>query len=1241
MSDFVHLRTHSSSSIKDGIMPASPAKKKKGQSIPERAAADGQEAVALTDLNLMVASVEFYASAREKGVKPILGLDSYIEPDVTQGQGAKPTRMILLAENSAGYHKILEWTSRAQVENQAAGIAAIKQSWFRDEGTDGIIALSGDMEQGEIAQAVIHEDLSEARTRSTTALAFYKQAFPDRFYLEVQRYNQPQEALQVQRLVALGRGTKIPLVATHPIQFGTPDDHYAHEVRYCINSGEVITTPGRQPRFTAEQYFKSQAEMKELFADLPEALTNTVAVARRCSQELQLGKNFLPAFDTQGLPVNDFLRKLTHDGLNARLERDFTDAVEREAKRPEYVARLEHELNVITGMDFSGYFLIVSDFIRWTKDNGMMVGPGRGSGAGSLVAYALQITDIDPLPYGLLFERFLNPERVSMPDFDIDFEKEGRDKTLAYVRAKYGPARVAQIATLGKLGGKSALNGVSRAVGVSPMTQRILSGMLPKSGPPATIAEYMSGVMEDDGKTWKVRPVTELINRYENEGEIRKIVDLAMRLEGVATNMGVHASGVVIAPEHTYDFSPMYYDPASKSEGPRTQFDGPSVEKAGLVKFDFLGLKTLDIIKDIIKAINERPEFKDKPFLDIDIPLNDPATLRNFATGQTINVFQFESEGMQRMLVDAKPDRFEDIIALVALYRPGPMDLIPSFCRRKHGEETVDYPDPRMEKVLSETYGIMVYQEQVMQMGQIIAGYSLGGADLLRRAMGKKKPEEMAKQRVMFQEGAVKNGGELGMTAEHASDLFDLMEKFAAYGFNKSHAAAYGMLSMRTMYLKTHYPVEFAVANMNFYAIEKKHDDLEATILDARASGLKILPPNINHPYTVFTPSEEGIRYGMAGLKGVNEDAVQAIIETRAAGGEFTDFFDFFRRVPKARVNKRVADALIKVGAFDSLDPDRAKLLATVPDAIKYAGKIITRQAKEAELLSKKDLPEATGGSRRRKAPAKAPTEITIPDFVTVTPWSETERLIYEHEVAGFYLSGHPFDVHARAFNGLRAATPLRDIKLVNPDNENGLRLIAGVITDVMGRDSTKNEGERWGRVTINDGEQAFQINIFSDGFQPNEAWLKPGTFMAAAVKMEHDTYNGANGVKASVDHLMTRDQLQETLMNRVHIALRVNELERLGEVIERHKEVDPTQPAVSILVNMPDEQKAGHYLKGQLPVRVKPSSALVSELQEAFGADQVIPGFHNQVNLQSKRQRKPSKYNNNNGGNNRRNGPR
>ncbi len=859
MSDFVHLRTHSSYSLKSGTLDP--------EDLVRLAAQAGQPAIALTDDSNLFDGIGFYNAARKHGVKPIMGVDAWIETDVTnpvvapmddqiQPQPA-PTRIVLLSQNLTGYSNLLGLISRAYTDNQVKGIPMIRQSWLAAPGAvDGLFALSGDMVHGEVAQAVLDPDPASARARASAAISFYRKLFGDRYYIEIQRYNQPQEGLQVRRLVHMASSTRTPLVATHPIQFAKPQDFYEHELRVCIATNEIITDPGRLPKFTQEQYFPTSQEMAQLFSDLPIAVENAGRIASRLNTTLNLGISRLPHFETRpGEDEAQAVYRLGHEGLDARLARDFPDPIERAKVRADYGSRLDMELGVITKMGFSGYFLIVYDFIGWAKDNNISVGPGRGSGAGSLVAYALRITEVDPLVHNLLFERFLNPERVSMPDFDIDFEMDHRDAVIEYVRRKYGADCVAQIATFGTLGARGSLKAVARAFGVVPQTMQVLSNLIPTKPVGIGLKQALFG-----DEAAGIRRSEELYRRYESEGEIRKIVDLAISLEGLPTSVGKHAGGVVIAAGKLTDFSPLYYDPSSSgAAGVITQFDHDAAEEAGLVKFDFLGLETLTIIDEAVAGINARTDHASAPPLTpTDIPINDKVTLAALAQGDTGSVFQLESAGMRKLVKQLRPDCFADITALVALFRPGPMDLIPRFVACKHGDEQVEYPDPRVEPILKETYGIMVYQEQVMQMAQVVGGYTLGAADLLRRAMGKKKPEEMAKHRVIFRAGAEKQG----ITAERADNIYDQMEKFAGYGFNKSHAAAYAMLSCKTAWLKTHYPVEFFTAVLNVYSSHKKQDRLNDVINDARAHGLKVLPPDINSPALVFTQAPGGIRYG-------------------------------------------------------------------------------------------------------------------------------------------------------------------------------------------------------------------------------------------------------------------------------------------------------------------------------------------------------------------------------------------
>ncbi|MCZ2090007.1 MAG: DNA polymerase III subunit alpha, partial [Burkholderiales bacterium] len=767
---FVHLRLHTEFSVVDGTTRL--------DDIVQAAADDGQPALAITDLSNLFGAIKFYKAARGAGVKPIIGAEVLLE-----GQGSDPeapTRVLLLVTSGQGYLNLSELLARAWTQGVVKGQAVVRWAWL-GELADGLILLSG-AQAGPVGQALAQGGVEQAR-----ALALQlAELFPHRFYLELQRAGRADDEAHVAAAVQLAARLKLPVVATHPVQFARADDYEAHEARVCIAEGEILGNPRRVRRFTPEQYFKSTAEMQQLFADLPAALSNAAEIARRCNLTLALGKPRLPDFPVpQGHTVETYFRQTSTDGLEQRLAHLYPDPSQRDAERPRYLQRLEFEIDTILKMGFPGYFLIVGDFINWAKNHGCPVGPGRGSGAGSLVAYALKITDLDPLQYKLLFERFLNPERVSMPDFDIDFCQANRDRVIDYVKDKYGRDAVSQIATFGTMAARAAIRDVGRVLDMSYTFCDGISKLIPnKPGQHITI----DGAM-------KVEPL--LAERYRKEDEVRTLIELAQKLEGMTRNVGMHAGGVLIAPGKLTDFCPLYQQPGS--EAAVSQYDKDDVEAVGLVKFDFLGLATLTILEIAKELIVERHPGQ-QHFAYENLPLDDAPTYHLFAQGRTEAVFQFESRGMQGMLRDARPTRLEDLIALNALYRPGPMDLIPSFVARKHGREEVVYPHPLVADMLSETYGIMVYQEQVMQTAQILGGYSLGGADLLRRAMGKKKPEEMAQHRQIFREGAARNG----ISEGKADEIFDLMEKFAGYGFNKSHAAAYSLVAYQTAYLKCH-----------------------------------------------------------------------------------------------------------------------------------------------------------------------------------------------------------------------------------------------------------------------------------------------------------------------------------------------------------------------------------------------------------------------------------------------------
>jgi DNA polymerase-3 subunit alpha len=956
---FVHLRLHTEFSIVDGT--------NRIDDVMAAAAADRQPALAVTDLNNIFGAIKFYKAARSAGVKPVIGAELLLQG--LAKDAAVVSRILVLVQNKQGYLNLCELLARAWTKNVVKAQGVCRLEWLRELG-EGLIALSG-AQAGPVGQALVHGDEQRA---SEAALALAA-IFPHRFYIELQRAGRNDDEVHVAQAVQLAARLNLPVVATHPVQFTREDDYEAHEARVCISEGEILGNPRRVRKFTREQWFKPQAMMEELFADVPSAVANTQEVAKRCNLVLDLGKPQLPVFPTPGgIPIDEYFRIASHEGLKERMLHLYPDAAAREKQMARYVQRLEFEIETILKMKFPGYFLIVGDFINWAKNNGCPVGPGRGSGAGSLVAYALKITDLDPLEYNLLFERFLNPERVSMPDFDIDFCQANRDRVIDYVKDKYGKDAVSQIATFGSMAARAAIRDVGRVLDMSYTFCDGISKLIPnKPGQHITIADAL-----------KQEPL--FAERYEKEEDVKTLVDLAQKLEGLTRNIGMHAGGVLIAPGKLTDFTPLYQQPGSESAV--SQYDKDDVEAAGLVKFDFLGLATLTILeiaKDFIRA--RHPDQKDFAFENV--PLEDAATYRLFADGKTEAVFQFESRGMQGMLRDAKPTRLEDLVALNAMFRPGPMENIPSFCARKNGREDVVYPHPLLEPVLSETYGIMVYQEQVMQAAQILGGYSLGGADLLRRAMGKKKAEEMAQHREIFRKGAAEKKIDQGK----ADEIFDLMEKFAGYGFNKSHAAAYSLLAYHTGWLKVHYTAEFYCANMTVEMDDT--DKLKVLFEDAHDFGLTFEPPDVNRGVYRFEPvSDKVIRYGLGAVKGTGQQAIEAIVVAREEGGPFKSLYDFCCRVDRTRINKRTVEALIKAGAFDALQLNRASLVASIDRAFDFAN-AAEANANQGGLF---DMPDSHAASTQE------------PPLVEAMPWGVKERLTFEKTAVGFYLSGHLFD---------------------------------------------------------------------------------------------------------------------------------------------------------------------------------------------------------------------------------------
>ncbi|MFO1282068.1 MAG: DNA polymerase III subunit alpha [Burkholderiales bacterium] len=1033
---FVHLRLHSEYSIVDGTVRIDDAVR--------AARDDAMPALALTDLSNLFGLVKFYKAARESGVKPILGCDVWITHATERDS---PWRALLLATGRDGYLRLCDWLSRAYVGHQHRGRAEIDPAWF-DEGTDGLIALSG-ARDGDVGQALLQGNGEAARA----AAQRWAQRFPGRWYLEVQRAGRPDDDALVDATVALAAAESMPVVATHPIQYLRPEDFRAHDARVCIAQGHVLADPRRPHVHTHEQHFPTQHEMAERFADLPEALANAVAIARRCNLAIALGKAHLPDFPVPpGSTLEEHLSHEAEAGLERRLALLYPDAGARERARPEYAARLAFETRTIVQMGFAGYFLIVADFINWAKTNGVPVGPGRGSGAGSLVAYSLGITDLDPLRYQLLFERFLNPERISMPDFDIDFCQDGRDRVIDYVRRKYGAQSVSQIATFGTMAAKAAVRDVGRVLDL-PYT--FCDGI-------AKLIPFQPGKLVTLAQARESEPL--LAEREKNEEEVRELLALAESLEGLTRNVGMHAGGVLIAPGKLTDFCPLYTP--SGADATISQYDKDDVEAIGLVKFDFLGLTTLTILDWTLRYVR-RLDPASTLTLD-DIPLDDPATYRLFQQGHTSAVFQFESRGMRDLLKQARPDRLEDLIALNALYRPGPMDLIPDYCDRKHGRQRVDYLDPRLEPILGPTYGVMVYQEQVMQIAQVIGGYTLGGADLLRRAMGKKKPEEMAKHRDVFVAGAEKNG----VARAKAVQLFDLMEKFAGYGFNKSHSAAYALVAYQTAWLKAHHPAAFMAANLSL--VMDDTDKVRALRDDALALGLEVLPPDINASGWRFEPVDaKRIRYGLGGIKGTGEQAVASIVAAREAGGPFRDLTDLAARVDKRLVNRRVLEALVKGGALDGIDARRATLFASIGNALA-----------EAERAQAQAAQNSLFGDA-----ASAPA----PVLVVSREWTDAERLQHEKAALGFYLSGHPYAAHAAELAPL-VKTSLRDIQ---PRQDRFL--IAGVVTAM--RVQTGRRG-KVAFVTLDDGRGSVEITVYSEVLDGARALLREDALVVVEVKV-------------------------------------------------------------------------------------------------------------------------------------------
>lgn len=1165
---FVHLRLHTEYSLVDGLVRIKPlVKTLVGMNMP---------AVAVTDQNNMCSLVKFYKAAMGAGIKPICGADLWLsnkDPD------APLSRISLLVMNGVGYRNLTELISRGFIDGQRNGSIIIEREWVA-EASEGLIMLSA-AKEGEIGLALLSGSPDEAETLARDWMA----VFPNRFYIEVQRTNRPNDEEHLHAAVALADRIGAPLVATNDVRFIKQEDFEAHETRVCIGEGRALDDPRRSKNYSDQQYLKSAEEMAELFSDLPEALENTVEIAKRCNIEVKLGKHFLPNFPIpDGMTIDEYFRKVSFDGLEERLRvllpKDTTE--DYEAKRQVYVDRLNFELDIIIQMGFPGYFLIVMDFIQWAKNNGVPVGPGRGSGAGSLVAYVQKITDLDPLEYDLLFERFLNPERVSMPDFDVDFCMDGRDRVIDYVAEKYGRNAVSQIITFGSMAAKAVVRDVARVQGKSYGLADRLSKMIPfEVGMTLEKAYEQEEILRDFIKV---------------DEEAAEIWEMARKLEGVVRNVGKHAGGVVIAPTKLTDFSPIYCD--EEGDGLVTQFDKDDVEAAGLVKFDFLGLRTLTIIDWALKTINrDRAKVGEEPLDIAFIPLDDKPTYSLLQKAETTAVFQLESRGMKELIKKLKPDCLEDLIALVALFRPGPLQsgMVDDFINRKHGRAELAYPHPDyqydgLKPVLAPTYGIILYQEQVMQIAQVMAGYTLGGADMLRRAMGKKKPEEMAKQRGGFIEGCANNG----IDADLAGNIFDLVEKFAGYGFNKSHSAAYGLVSYQTAWLKAHYPAPFMAAVLS--ADMHNTDKVVTLIEEVRTMKLRLDAPDVNASEFKFTVNDEGrIIYGLGAIKGVGEGPVEAITEARQ-DGPFKDLFDFCARVDLKRINKRTLDGLIRSGALDRLGPyfqdepkayqanidrNRAVLLAAMEEAIKAAEQTArTHDSGHADLfggLFVEEDADVYGNHRKAK-------ELTL-----------KERLKGEKDTLGLYLTGHPIDEYEgeiRRFARQRIIDlkPARDTQTV-----------AGMIIAL--RVMKNKKGDKMGFITLDDRSGRIEASLFADAFHSAQSLLQTDAMVVVEGEVSNDDFSG--GLRLRVKRVMSMEDARTNLAESLRLKLQTQDLKGdqlrwLGELFKRHRGACP----ITMEYVRPDAKAVLQFGEGW---RIDPADALIQALRDQFGKDNVF----------------------------------
>ena len=1143
---FIHLRVHTEYSLIDGIVQIQP--------LIEETVKLNMPAVAISDQSNLFAVVKFYKEALQAGVKPIIGADLWLnnEKDLK-----KPFRLSVFCQHNLGYKNLLQLISLSYVEGQVNDKATIKREWLASLG-EGLIVMSG-AQEGDIGQALLAED----QVALQSLVHFWQQTFPQRFYLELQRTGRTQEETYNQAALLLAEQFQLPIVATNDVRFISKEDFEAHEARVCIHEGMTLADPRRPRNYNEQQFLRTPAEMAALFADLPEALANTVEIAKRCNVTLTLNKNFLPRFPVpDGSTVDDHLTALSRAGLEERLKISFdVETPTFTAQRMAYDMRLQLEIDVINNMGFAGYFLIVADFTRWARENGVPVGPGRGSGPGSLVAYALKITDLDPLAHDLLFERFLNPERVSMPDFDIDFCMEGRDRVIEYVMATHGRESVAQIITYGTMAARAVVRDVGRVLGMG-------YGFIDKI---AKLIPFEIGMTLEKALDQEVM----LRERYEKEEEIRILLDLAKKLEGTTRNVGKHAGGVVIAPGKLTEYTPLYCE-AGEPEHLVTQFDKDDVEAVGLVKFDFLGLRTLTIIDWAVKSINEIRKQRQEAALDINLlAMDDVPTYSMLKACKTTAVFQLESRGMKDLVKRLQPDCFEDIVALVALFRPGPLQsgMVDDFINRKHGRAKVSYSHPKLEPILRPTYGVIVYQEQVMQIAQSLAGYSLGAADLLRRAMGKKKPEEMAVQREIFISGSI----EREVSKETAIYIFDLMEKFAGYGFNKSHSASYALIAYQTAWLKAHYASAYMAA-----VLSSDMDNTDKVVLfsdECKDMGLKLAAPDINSSCYAFRVMDDiQIAYGLGAIKGAGQAAIEAIVQEREQGGNFIDLFDFCRRVDPRKMNKRVLEGLIKAGAFDKIGPHRASILASLPLALQQAEQNLRNQT-----TGQNDL---FGNSVTQE-----PTKIA---YVSAPPFTDQQRLQGEKETLGLYFTGHP--IH-RYLAELKNFTTSRIAELRPMGSQS--TTAAGIISNL--RLIQTKRGDRMAVATIEDDSSQIDVLCFSETFTLFRDYLVKDKLIVVEGEVSVDEFSG--GYRLMCREVFSIEQARARHAKFLRICLpeyQATDIEKVAAILTKFR-----GGRCSVKIDYLRQDAAASLNLGE-DWRIHPSDNLLESLQEALTENSV-----------------------------------